>query len=309
MPDPKILFRHNHPLLFTLLVLASLSFLFFGGVIIFIATITSQTSQAKIFGLTDGIGIISLKGIIVSAEETLTEISSFREDNRIKAIVVRIDSPGGTVGASQEIYQELKRTNKVKPVIASMGSVAASGGYYAALGAQQILASQGTLTGSIGVILKFANLKEIFDKIGYKPEVIKSGIHKDIGSSSRPMSQEEKDLLQSLIDNVHNQFITAVTEERSLSREEVVRLADGRIYSGEQAKHLGLIDTFGNFTDAVILAAKLAGLDTTNLPALIYPKESGFSLLRFVVGERAQSSLENLFGHYPAIVYEWSLIH
>ncbi len=309
MSETKRLFRHKHPLIFGLLVLGVISTIFWGGMTFFISTLTLKTQTGDLFSRKDGIGIIDLKGIIISSEESIADLIEFKEDKNIRAIVIRIDSPGGTVGASQEVYQEIKRTAKVKPVIASMASVAASGGYYAALGAQQIVANPGTLTGSIGVILKFANLEEIFEKIGYKSEVIKSGALKDIGSASRTMTQEEKDLLQSLIDNVHNQFISAVVEERALSREQAVRLADGRIYSGEQAQQFGLIDKLGNFTDAILLAANLAGMDTSTSPNLIYPKDKHFSLLKLIAGEKSQARLQNLFNHYPALVYEWSMFN
>jgi len=307
MPATKQLFRHNHPFLFTFLILGVISLLFVAGISSLLIYFTSRAPQSELFGESNGIGIITLNGVIISAEETITNIAAFRENEAVKAIVVRIDSPGGTVGASQEIFEELKKTRKVKPVIASMGSVAASGGYYAALGAQKILASRGTITGSIGVILKFANLQEIFQKIGYKPEVIKSGAHKDIGSTSRPMTVEERNLLQSMIDNVHQQFIAAVSEERGLSRADVISLADGRIYSGEQAKERGLIDDFGNYNDAIILAAKLAGIETSKMPNLIYPEKDAFSLLRLVAGERVQSSIQKIVANYPAITYEWSI--
>jgi protease-4 len=294
---------------FGLLVLGVISILFWGGITFFISSIGFQKEKPDLFGAKNGIGVIELKGILVSSEETIADLTEFRDDDSIKAIVVRIDSPGGAVGASQEIFAEIKRTDEVKPVIASMASVAASGGYYAALGARRIMANPGTLTGSIGVILKFANLEEIFDKIGYKSEVIKSGRLKDIGSASRDMTQEEKDLLQALIDNVHSQFIKDVSSGRKLPVEDVVRLADGRIYSGEQALQLGLLDSLGNFTDAANLAAKLAGLDPTKTPSLIYPRQRNFSLYSLLTGEEGQAKLAGLFGHYPALVYEWNMFH
>ncbi len=309
MSDTKRLFRHKHPLILGFLVLGVICFLFWGGITFFISSIGPKKTKPDIFGARNGIGIIELQGVIISSEETIADLTEFRSDTSIKAIVVRIDSPGGTVGASQEIYEEIKRTDKVKPVVASLASVAASGGYYAALGARQIMANPGTLTGSIGVILKFANMEEIFDKIGYKTEVIKSGKLKDIGSASREMTQEERNLMQALIDNVHNQFIRDVSLGRELTMEDAVRLADGRIYSGEQALQLGLLDTLGNFTDATNLAAKLAGLDPTRTQNLIYPRAKDFSLLTLLTGEKGQAKLTSLFGHYPALVYEWSMFN
>ena len=187
-----------------------------------------------------------------------------------------------------------------------MGSVAASGGYYAALGADKIMASRGTLTGSIGVIIKFANLSEIFKKVGYKSEVIKSGLMKNIGATDRTMTSEERQLIQNIIDNVHEQFVQAVSENRALPVTQVRKLADGRIYSGEQALAAGLIDQFGNFNDAVMLAANLGGLEE-ELPDLVYPAEKNFSLLRFLVGEGGSAIFNDTAFSQPILSYEWSV--
>ena len=301
----KRLFRHEHPILLGLLILGGISILFWGGITFFVSHATSS-AQKDYFGKKNGIGIVEIKGIIFSSEELLEELRDFRENDAVKAIVVRLDSPGGAVGASQELFTEIRRTNKAKPVIASMGSVAASGAYYAALGAQKILASPGTLTGSIGVILKFANLEELFGKIGYRSEVVKSGKLKDIGSPERPLTPEERALLQGIIDNVHQQFIRDVATSRSLPEEKVKNLADGRIFSGEQAKNQGLIDQFGNFEDAIVLAAKTAGLDTQK-PHLIYPREKDFSLLNLLTGEQGATLKDRLLNRAPALSYEWAL--
>ena len=273
----------------------------------FIFSKVSDSLEPGIFSTGSGkIGVVELKGIITSPEKAIKELTSFRENRRIAAIVLRIDSPGGAVGASQEIFEEVKRTKQTKPVVASMGSVAASGGYYAALGANKIMASRGTLTGSIGVIIKFANLSEIFKKIGYKSEVVKSGKMKDIGATNRTMTRQERQLIQDIIDNVHEQFVQAVSENRTLPVEKVRKLADGRIYSGEQALAAGLIDQFGNFNDAVMLAAKLGGLKE-ELPDLIYPVEKNFSLLRFLVGEGGNAIFEGAAFSQPILSYEWSV--
>lgn len=273
----------------------------------FVFSKSTDFPEPGIFSSGSGkIGVVELKGVITSPEKAIKELTAFRKNHNIAAIVLRIDSPGGAVGASQEIFEEVKRTRQTKSVVASMGSVAASGGYYAALGANKIMASRGTLTGSIGVIVKFANLSEIFKKIGYKPEVVKSGEMKDIGASNRSMTDEEKKLIQDIIDNVHGQFVQAVSENRSLSIEKAQKLADGRIYSGEQALEAGLIDQFGNFNDAVMLAAKLAGLKE-ELPDLIYPAEKNFSLLRFLVGEGGSAIFGKIAFPYPVLSYEWNV--
>ena len=284
-----------------------MTMLFLAGITFFIARLFTPSQGVNLFGVKNAIGIIELKGVIASPEKTMRQLVNFVENDRIKAVVVRIDSPGGTVGAAQELFRQIKITNKTKPVVASMGSVAASGGYYAALGAEKIVASPGTLTGSIGVILKFPNLEKIFEKIGYKNEVVKSGNLKDLGSSSRTLTQEERDILQQLLDNVHNQFINDIVSSRELSENEVRNLADGRIFSGEQAQQLGLIDELGNFYDAVLLAAELAGMSTQK-PELYYPEDNDFSVLSLLAGQQGSSSLlDHLPLISPTFAYEWSL--
>ncbi len=250
------------------------------------------------------IGVVEIKGEIISPEKTIAALTAFRKNRKIKAIVLRVDSPGGAVGASQEIFNEVRRTDKKKPVVASLGSVAASGGFYAAIGARKIIASPGTITGSIGVIIKFANLQDIFKKIGYRPQVIKSGKLKDMGSMNRPMTREERRLLQGIIDNVHQQFIADVAKARHLRGKKVRALADGRIFSGQQAQALGLIDKLGNFTDAVNLAAEMAGIKN-EYPRLAYPRQRKFSLLNLMTGEEASFFTHNPFSQSPLLSYQW----
>jgi protease-4 len=300
------LFRQRHPIIFGLLILGVLFAVFWGGITFFVFR-TFSTPQTDFFRSgKNGIGVIELNGVIVNSENTIKHLTAFREDPAVKAILIRIDSPGGAVGASQEVFAEIKRTSREKPVIASMASVAASGGYYAALGANQIFANPGTLTGSIGVILEFANIKQILDKVGYKAEVIKSGENKDIGSFSRDMTPSERALLQSLIDNVHKQFMQAVSDCRGLPLETVIPIADGRIFTGQQALAERLIDSLGNFTDAARQAAKLAGLPQDNLH-LIYPDEHDFSILKILAGDNAQSLIDLHWSSAPADMYQWGL--
>jgi protease IV len=297
-------FRQKHPIILGLFILTGIFFLFLAGISLLMSSIISQTDTADIFSNKEGVGIIELKGLIVSSETILKNLTEFRNDPDVKSIVLRIDSPGGGVGAAQEIFQEIERTNEVKPVVASMGSMGASGGYYAALGAETIMANPGTMTGSIGVIIKFPNLEGLYEKIGYKNQVIKSGPLKDIGASDRALNEEERKLMQDLIDNVYNQFVRDVAAARSLPEETVFKLADGRVYTGEQALELGLIDRLGNFTDAITTAAELGGLDTKD-PQLIYPKaDRRFSLLGLL--SSAQHSLaENFAPLAPILSYEW----
>jgi protease IV len=198
------------------------------------------------------------------ADRIVKRLHKISQRNDVKAVVLRINSPGGSVAAVQEICEEvaLLRTNK-KIVVASMGDVAASGGYYIASQADRIIASPGTLTGSIGVILQMANVQGLFTKIGLKMETIRSGQYKDIGSSFRQLTPQEREMLQDLTDDAYIQFVSAVEKGRNFSREKTLGLADGRIYTGAQAKEAGLIDDFGNSEDAVALAAQLAGISGT----------------------------------------------
>lgn len=206
------------------------------------------------------LALVRIEGPIMDSKDLVEEIREYAKDNSIKAIVLRIDSPGGAVAPSQEIYAEVKKAAAAKKVIVSMGSIAASGGYYIAAPATRIFANPGTLTGSIGVIMEIPNVEELMKKIGVKSEVIKSGKNKDIGSAFRPMQPEGRQILQDVLDNVHAQFIKAVADGRKLKIEDVRSLADGRIFSGEQAHALKLVDELGTLEDATRAAAKMAGL-------------------------------------------------
>ncbi len=217
------------------------------------------------------IGVVEIKGLISEADAVLEDLRQFAQDESVKAIIVRIESPGGAVGASQEIYRELKKIAHQKPVIASMGSVAASGGLYVALGAQKIVAAPGTLTGSIGVMIQIPNIRKLLERVGIEATVLKSGPYKDTGSLLRPLTKEEKRLLMETIRDVYAQFVRAIAESRGIPEEEVKRFADGRVFTGKKAKELGLVDVLGNFEDAVDLAAKMAGLK--GKPHLLYPEK------------------------------------
>jgi protease IV len=217
------------------------------------------------------VALVRIEGPILDAKNTVDEIKEHVKDGSIKAIVLRIDSPGGAVAPSQEIYEEVKKAASKKKVVVSMGSVAASGGYYIASAATRIIANPGTLTGSIGVIMEIPNVEGLMNKIGIKTEVIKSGKNKDIGSMFRGMKKEERELLQDVMDNVHEQFIRAVAEGRRMKIDDVRRIADGRIFSGEQAAKNGLVDELGTLDDATRTAAKLAGI--TEEPEVVSKKE------------------------------------
>jgi len=243
------------------------------------------------FAFGDKIGVVEIKGVIVQSSEIIEEIRQYEEDDGVKAILLRIDSPGGGVGPSQEIYREVMKVKSKKKVLTSMGSVAASGGYYIACASDLIVANPGTITGSIGVLMEFTNIEELFKKIGIKGVVLKSGKHKDIGSPLREMTPEDKKIVQGVIDNVQQQFVQAVAEGRRLDRAKVSEIADGRILTGEQAKQLGLVDQLGNLQDAIDTAAKLVGIE--GRPHVLYPRKR-FSLWERLIKEATSAILETL---------------
>ncbi|MBM4338609.1 MAG: signal peptide peptidase SppA [Deltaproteobacteria bacterium] len=250
-------------------------------ILFLIGQFTSRSGSTK-FSFGDKIAVIEIRGLITQSLGVIEDLHQYDTDEGVKAIILRIDSPGGGVGPSQEIYREVMKikANQKKKVITSMGSVAASGGYYIASASDLIIANPGTITGSIGVIMEFTNIEELFKKIGIKGVVLKSGEHKDIGSPFREMTAEEKKLIQSVIDNVHQQFIQAVADGRKMDRSKVAQVADGRILTGEQAKQFGLVDQLGNLQDAIDTAAKMVGIE--GKPIVLYPKRK-FSLLELLI--------------------------
>jgi protease-4 len=242
--------------------------IFFFAILFFIGRYSGGKSSGFAFG--DKIAIVEIRGVISQSSGVIEELQQYLEDDGVKAIILRIDSPGGGVGPAQEIHREILKIKPKKKVVTSMGSVAASGGYYVACASDLIVANPGTITGSIGVIMQFSNLEELLKKIGIRGVVIKSGEHKDIGSPFREMTPEEKRIMQEVLDNVHQQFIQAVAEGRKLDRSKVVQIADGRILTGEQAKNLGLVDKMGNLQDTIDIAAKMVGIE--GKPNVLYPK-------------------------------------
>ncbi len=251
-----------------------------GGIFLFFLLVIIAagwfSGRSMVVSVGDKIGVLEVEGAITDARRLVQQIDDFRDESNIKAIVVRINSPGGGVGPSQEIYAELKQLAAQKPVIISMGSVAASGGYYIAVAGERIFANPGTITGSIGVIMSFPNYQELMGKVGVQTEVVKSGRFKDIGSSTRPFSTAERELLQGMIDDVHQQFVEAVSEGRNIPIDRLQPFVDGRIFSGRQAKDAGLVDELGSFTDSIKYAAKVAGLGDD--PDLVYPEQESTGL-------------------------------
>lgn len=283
------MFAQKHPFIFSFLVVVVLIICFFAAALFFLG----RSDSAFEFG--DKVGVVEVKGVITNAKSVVKHLKEFRKDESVKAIVLRIDSPGGGVAPSQEIYNEVAKTALVKKVVASMGSVAASGGYYIAAGADHIMANPGTITGSIGVIMEFVSVEDIIKKIGLAAETIKSGPYKDIGSPLRKMAPEERILIQEFIDNVHRQFVDAVASERDIPMEKIESIADGRIFSGEQAKKLGLIDSLGGLEDAIAMAGKLGGIKGE--PIVSYPKKKRFSLLEYLLGQSVEDLVDTISGN------------
>jgi protease-4 len=236
----------------------------------------------KSISLGDRIALVRIEGMITDSKDSIEEIKEYVKDPSVKAILLRIDSPGGAVAPAQEIHEEVKKAVAKKQVVVSMGSVAASGGYYIASPATKIIANPGTITGSIGVIMEIPNLEGLMNKIGVKTEVVKSGKHKDLVSTFRGIRKEDREILQRVLDNVHEQFIMAVADGRKMSPADVRKIADGRIFTGEQAIKAGLIDELGNLEDAVQVAAKLSGIKGE--PVIVSKKER-FSLINLLRGK------------------------
>lgn len=257
------------------------------------ATVSLSLPKARLGGR---VAVLEVRGVITEAAPVIDEILKLRETPSIKAVVLRIDSPGGAVGPSQEIHEEVRKLDQKKPVVASLGSVAASGGYYIACGARRIVANPGTLTGSIGVIMQFLNLEDLMKWARVKSEVIKSGPYKDIGNPSRPLTAQEKKLLGDLTRNVYEQFVGAVAEGRHMNKSDVEDLADGRIYSGRQALDEGLVDEMGDLQDAIQVAGRLGGI--SGEPAVVYPQQEPWRWQRLLRGA--------LGGVVPSVLETWT---
>ena len=279
------------------------------GIIIFSLIAAVAANQSKVKGAAQGerIGVIYVEGIITGARDDagllggavtgsslLEQLKEAREDDSIKAVLIRINSPGGSAAASQEIGDEIEKIRRSgKIVVASMGDMAASGGYWIAAKADKIMANPATMTGSIGVIMETMNLQELFNKIGVSPQTVKSGPFKDIGSPNRPLTPEERELLQTMVDDIYNQFVDVVAKGRSMDRKKVLALADGRIFTGRQAKELGLVDQLGNYYDAVALTGELAKIKGEPSIYELGPKNP---FARFLGGVQSLLGLNNNSG-------------
>ncbi len=253
------------------------------------------TALERVFAVGNEIGVINIGGTIMSSDETLKQLRKFSKNSSIKAILIRINSPGGTVAPAQEIYREIVKIKKKKPVVASMETVGASAAYYIASSTNNIVCSRGTITGSIGVIMMLPEIHKVIEKIGVDVNIIKAGKYKDLGTGVRPLTDDERNILQNFAAEVHEQFISDVAAGRKgkIDKVKLHEIADGRFFTGERAKELGLVDTIGNFYDAVKIAAKLGGIKTE--PVIVYPKkkwESLFGLFTSSVAGSITKALE-----------------
>ncbi|MEA1867176.1 MAG: signal peptide peptidase SppA [Thermodesulfobacteriota bacterium] len=283
--------RYAHPLLVALATIGVFTILITVAFFLLILWTTKGgiTSPSIYHG--DKIGVVDIKGLITEPEATIKALRDFRYNQKIKAVVIRINSPGGAVGASQELYEEIQRLDQEKPVVASLATVAASGGYYASLGARHIVANPGTVTASIGVIMKVPNIEGLLEKLGIKTTVVKSGAFKDLGSITRDMTEDERALLQGVMQDIQKQFVTAVANSRKLPEEQVSAIADGRIMTGHQALDAKLVDELGNFSVAVEKAAGLAGIE--GRPELVYPRKDRISIIRELLQKEGAKTLGN----------------
>jgi len=241
----------------------------------------------------DTIAVLRVTGPIIDVRWHLEQVHKIMENERIKGVVLRIDSPGGAVAPTQELYAELLKLGQVKPVVTSMGTVAASGGYYLSCATDWIVSNPGTITGSVGVIMEFTNVQELLNKLGIKNRTIKSGTFKDTGNPMRPMTPEEEKLLHAMIMDTYDQFVEAVLQGRPVKKDEITPYLDGRVLTGRQAYKLGLVDQLGDINDAIEKATELAGL--SEVPKELYEPEKRMpGLFSFLFGETAARALVNI---------------
>lgn len=248
------------------------------------------------------IGLVEIEGVILDSKHAVEQLERFENDGSINAVVLRINSPGGGVAASQEIYEAAKRLrHRNKFVIASMGSVAASGGYYIACAADSIMANPGTTTGSIGVISEMMNLTELLNKIGVRFEVIKSGKYKDSGSPYRSMNEEDRKYFQGYVDDAYQQFVGVVAEARRMEKTKVLQYADGRVFTGQQALAFGLVDRLGTYQDALALAAEAAGIE--GRPHVVSSRKRKVTIFDLLFGDLEEHLIR--LQTLPVLRYQW----
>ncbi|MDE0634588.1 MAG: signal peptide peptidase SppA [Candidatus Poribacteria bacterium] len=272
-------------------------------VILFLLSVIVRIMMVGTSPIGHKVAVLDITGIISKSDAPIKLIHTYRDDASVKALVLRINTPGGSVAPVQEIHREL--TKLKKPIVASMGGTAASGGYYIACAADTIVANPGTLTGSIGVIMQFTKMKGLYEKIGLEQQIIKSGQFKDAGSIFRDLTEEEKNVLQGTVDDVYNQFVDAIIEsrEKHLTRDEIVKLADGRIFSGKQAQTHKLVDKLGNLQDAIKIAGELGNIEGT--PKIVR-KQRKSSLLEQLLGIKHNSQFDDIL-NFPGVTFRYEL--
>lgn len=288
-------------------IFSFLAIFFFFIVMAFVSLFNSEETEDVSSGTAGTIALVELNEEIVGSQHIVQQIKRYRENTAVRAIVLRIESPGGGVSASQEIYEEVKKTREYgKPIVVSMGSVAASGGYYIAVGASRIVANPGSITGSIGVISQFMHVNQLLDKIGVTSTTIKSGQMKDAGSPFRSSTAEDKKYFQEMIDDIHDQFISTVAVERKLEKTLVKKYADGRVFTGRKAYELKLIDTLGTYQDAIKIAAQLGEIYGT--PRVIKErKRERFSDMVFGEVRSGLNQMKNELLYQPIVQYRYNI--
>ncbi len=291
--------KNGRPILLVLVIIFGIG-LFLGVTGILVLKLFGPSSNLF---LTEKIGVVTVEGTITSSDKITAQLVKFTRDRSIKAIIVRVNSPGGLVGPSQEIYREIQKTVPYKKVVVSMGAVAASGGYYLSAAADKIVSNPGTITGSIGVLMEFLRLEELMDKIGVDLEIVKTGEFKAMGSPDRKLTEREREVIHEIIFDLQKQFVEAIAAGRGLPLEKVRQIADGRVFSGAQAKELGLVDMLGNFQDAVQLTKELAGIRGDVL--LVYPEKGSLALLERLMDSGANSLERFMEGFKSRIEYRW----
>jgi protease-4 len=282
-------------------VILGICILLFIGIVFFVVlyTLGLFKGAGSSLNLGEKIGVVQIEGVIADSREIVDQIDEFSNDDTIRAVVLRIDSPGGGVAPSQEIYQAVHELRKKKRVVASMGSIAASGGYLIATATERIVANPGTITGSISAVMHFADVQELMKKVGVRSSVVKSGKFKDIGSPARKMTTEERQLIQGIVDDIYDQFVLTISENRKIPLEKINEIADGRIFSGRQALNLKLVDELGGLQDSILLASRLSGIK--GKPDVTYATKKKASLLKYIIenmasvvsGEIRRSSAES----------------
>ncbi|HZR27754.1 MAG TPA: signal peptide peptidase SppA [Terriglobales bacterium] len=281
---------------------AGIFFVFFVAIVAFMV---AMVHGDHVSGFGDKIAVVDLEGVIIEPQTVVKQLKEFADDDSIKAIILHINTPGGGVAASQEIYSEVRRVEKKKKIVASVETLGASGGYYVAVGTDQIYADPGSIVGSIGVISEWLNYADLMRWAKLKDITIKSGALKDAGNPAREMTPEERAYFQSLSDDMHGQFIAAVAEGRKMKVEDVKAIADGRVWSGQQALALHMVDKVGDFETAVDETAKSVGIKGE--PELVHPEKQRRTLLDVIFGDVSNfvPDQAKVLDNHPGFYYLW----